>query len=47
MQIEAIHFQHFNDIKKLCKGEQIQAFNALTADLAMYFSKKPNKPKNN
>lgn len=39
-QIETIHFQHFSDIKKLCKGEQMQAFNDLTSDLANYFSPK-------
>lgn len=39
-QIEAVHFQHFSDIKNICKGEQIQAFNEMTADLAGYFSPK-------
>lgn len=39
-QIETIHFQHFRDIKKLCKGEQMQAFKDLTSDLANYFSPK-------
>ncbi|MCB0534831.1 MAG: periplasmic heavy metal sensor [Lewinellaceae bacterium] len=42
-QIETIHFQHFSEIKNLCNGEQIQAFNDLTTDLAGYFA--PRKPR--
>ncbi len=42
--IERLHFAHFLDIKKLCKGEQVQKFNALTEDLAKLFSHSP-KPK--
>lgn len=44
-QVENIHFQHFGDIKNLCKGEQIQAFNEMTADLAGYFSPKGKRNK--
>ncbi len=40
-QMEAIHFQHFSDLKKLCKDEQIKAFDELTAELAGYFAMKP------
>ena len=40
-QIETIHFQHFSELKKLCKGEQIQAFYDLSSDLAKYFAPAP------
>ena len=42
-QIEAIHFKHFEDIKKLCKPEQQEYFNELTEELGRLFSR--NKPK--
>jgi hypothetical protein len=41
-QIEATHFKHFEDIKKLCHKEQIQDFNDLTEELSRIFA--PNKP---
>lgn len=40
--IEATHFKHFEDIKKLCHKDQEEDFNALTEELARIFS--PNKP---
>lgn len=43
MHIENIHYDHFLDIKRLCKPEQKQAFNALTADIAKLFSPRPPK----
>jgi hypothetical protein len=43
MNIENIHYNHFLDIKGLCKPEQQQAFNALTADIAKLFSPRPPK----
>ena len=43
-QIEIIHFNHFIEIKKLCKKEQLQDFNLLTMELSDMFSKKP-KPR--
>lgn len=36
--IEHIHFEHFKEIKALCKGDQLVKFNALAGDLAEYFS---------
>ena len=42
-QIEATHFKHFEDIKKLCKPEQQEYFNELTKELGRLFSR--NKPK--
>jgi periplasmic protein CpxP/Spy len=37
-EIEEIHFNHFLDIKKLCKPEQLSDFNELTNELASLFS---------
>lgn len=42
--IEATHFKHFQDIRNICKPEQMQDFNALTQELAQLFSK-PRKPR--
>lgn len=41
-EIENVHFKHFEDIKKLCKPEQIDDFNNLSKELARMFA--PNKP---
>lgn len=41
-QIEATHFKHFEDIKKLCHKDQEEDFTMLTEELARIFS--PNKP---
>ncbi|MFT5386589.1 MAG: protein CpxP [Saprospiraceae bacterium] len=45
MEIEQINFSHFEDIKTICKPEQLENFNAFTADLARLFNKKPPKKK--
>jgi periplasmic protein CpxP/Spy len=37
-QMEYVHYEHFTQIKKLCKPEQINDFNALTSELAFHFS---------
>jgi periplasmic protein CpxP/Spy len=37
-RIESVHYEHFTQIKKLCKPEQMEAFNALTGELAFYFT---------
>lgn len=42
--IEKIHFNHFLDIKKLCKTEQIDDYNALTYELAEIFGTKLPPP---
>jgi periplasmic protein CpxP/Spy len=44
-EIETIHFNHFRDIKKLCKPEQLNDFNDLTEELSRLFSK-PHRPRN-
>ncbi len=39
VDIEHIHFNHFQDIKTLCRPEQMADFNALAGELADYFSR--------
>ncbi|WP_165395961.1 periplasmic heavy metal sensor [Flavobacterium sp. J27] len=43
MAIEKVHFNHFLDIKKICKEEQLADYENLTAELAKIFSNKPPK----
>ena len=42
-QIEQLHFKHFQDIKKICKPEQIDNFNRLVNDISTIFSRKDQK----
>ncbi len=42
-QIEATHFKHFQDIKKVCRKDQMQNYTDLTAELSRLFSPKPPK----
>lgn len=44
-QIEATHFKHFQDIKSICRKEQLNDFSNLTEELSRIFSKPP-KPRN-
>jgi hypothetical protein len=41
-KIEHIHYTHFEDIKKLCKPDQMQYFNELANDLAHLFGPPPH-----
>lgn len=43
-QIEATHFNHFLDIKKICKKEQLADYDDLTKELSSLFAPK-RKPK--
>lgn len=43
-QIETTHFKHFNDIKRLCRPDQLEDFYNLTSELSRIFSKPPHKP---
>ncbi len=47
-QIERIHFDHFAEIKKLCKPGQLEYFNKMTKDLTRFFAidKKGARPQN-
>lgn len=40
-EIETTHFNHFADIKKLCKSNQMADFEELTEELSRLFSKPP------
>jgi len=45
-RIELTHYNHFVDIRQLCRPSQMDNFNALTEDLSLYFTsqRKPAKP---
>ncbi len=44
-QIETIHFRHFQDIRKLCRKDQMDDYKDLTTTLSELFSKpKPRHP---
>lgn len=43
-QIEETHFRHFEDIKKMCRKDQMENFNALTEELSRIFAPKPHRP---
>jgi protein CpxP len=43
-EFENTYFQHFLDIKSLCKKDQIEAFNSLTDELGKMFSKGNQPP---
>jgi periplasmic protein CpxP/Spy len=45
-EVEQVHFDHFLEIKKLCKPEQLDNYNKLILDLSSIFA--PNRmPKRN
>ncbi|MCP4441095.1 MAG: periplasmic heavy metal sensor [Aureispira sp.] len=44
-EIEAIHYNHFADIKNLCTEAQLKDFEALAKDLAKIFAPKGAKKK--
>ena len=43
-RIETVHYDHFAQIKKLCKPAQREAFNELTHELAFYFTTERKGP---
>jgi periplasmic protein CpxP/Spy len=49
-RIESVHYEHFTQIKKLCRPGQMEDFNTLTNELAIYFTtetkKQPPPPPN-
>lgn len=45
VQMENIHFEHFNGIQKICRPEQQVAFSELTNELAALFSPHGDKSK--
>jgi protein CpxP len=40
-RIESIHFQHFQDIKKICTPKQLDLYKELSEELSKLFSKPP------
>lgn len=40
-RIESVHYEHFTQIKNLCKPEQMADFDKLTNELALYFTTEP------
>lgn len=44
MQIEDIHYNHFLDIKKLCRENQIQYYNSLVGELPRLFARPKGMP---
>ncbi|WP_339886826.1 hypothetical protein [uncultured Flavobacterium sp.] len=42
--IEKLHYNHFLDIKKLCKPEQLKDYEALTSELAKIFNPRQLPP---
>ena len=46
-QIENLHFNHFIEIKNICREDQLNNYYDLTEDLSRIFSKeKPPRPRN-
>lgn len=43
-QVELTHYDHFADIKKLCKPDQLENYAALTKELARFFAPQKNNP---
>lgn len=44
-RIELTHYNHFVDIRRLCKPSQMDNFNALTKDLSLYFNSQKKSTK--
>lgn len=42
-KIENIHYEHFQELKSICKPSQMNDFKELTRELAKFFSPKPKK----
>ena len=38
-QVESVHYNHFKDIKKICRPDQLSDFNKLTKELSRLFSR--------
>jgi hypothetical protein len=45
LDIEKVHYHHFQDIKNLCKPDQKPLFDKLTEEIAILFSPMPMKKK--
>jgi periplasmic protein CpxP/Spy len=47
IKMEEIHFMHFLEIRKLCRKDQIPAFDELSNELEELFSRKPPRRNKN
>lgn len=47
IKMEEIHFMHFQEIRKLCRKDQIPAFDELSNELEELFSRKPPRRNKN
>ncbi len=45
VQIERTHYRHFQDIRDLCREDQLGYFNALIKDIAQMFGGSKNRPR--
>jgi periplasmic protein CpxP/Spy len=43
-RMERIHYNHFAEIRKLCRTDQMEYFNELTHELASFFGPRKNLP---
>ncbi|MBK8610979.1 MAG: hypothetical protein IPL84_13810 [Chitinophagaceae bacterium] len=43
-QMELLHYQHFTDLKKICRPDQLNRYNDLTSELASFFGAGKNGP---
>ncbi len=43
-KIELVHYEHFADLKKICKPDQLGNFEELTTELSRFFSVGKNNP---
>lgn len=43
-ELEATHFNHFMEVKSLCRSEQISDFKGLTTEISRFFGKPPHPP---
>jgi protein CpxP len=43
-KIEHVHYSHFQDIKKICKPEQLEDFNELASELSRLFGPPKGPP---
>jgi periplasmic protein CpxP/Spy len=43
-EIEQIHFNHFSAVKNLCRPEQLGGFEAVTREMAHFFSNRRHAP---
>lgn len=44
-EIEITHFKHFQEIKKICRKDQLQDYNDLTSELSKIFLQKQRPPR--